>query len=184
MTIRIQTLQYLNLTDEVVHPLSREVLAAVLRKNSFSVDETADELEVATAFDPCPTSIPGQWKICDSVTRYDPDPAPDLPQMGEIVEALRELPLKDKRGRPFCDEVIAAAIRSTSYDPFEAADWLIIAADRLHGRELTSNLEVKRAAYAKLSIRFTEVYAYTFGRWPEPWHPPGPPPIPGTRKWW
>jgi hypothetical protein len=94
--------------------------------------------------------------------------------MGELVEALRDLPLKDKRGRPFCDEVIAAAIRSTSYDPLEAADWLIIAADRHHGRELTSNLEVKRAAYAKLANRFTGIYAYTYGRWPEPWHPAVP----------
>jgi hypothetical protein len=104
--------------------------------------------------------------------------------MGEIVEALRELPLKDKRGRPFCDEVIAAAIRSTSYDPFEAADWLLVAADRLHGRKRTSNLEEKRLAYGKLTTRFTDVYAYTYGRWPAPWHPVGPAPIPGTRKWW
>jgi hypothetical protein len=41
--------------------------------------------------------------------------------MEEYVEALRTLSLTGERGRPFCDEVIAIAIRGAFYDPLKAA---------------------------------------------------------------
>jgi hypothetical protein len=54
--------------------------------------------------------------------------------MDEYVEALKGLSLTDERGRPFCDEVIATAVRSAFYDPLDAADRLIVAADLIHRR--------------------------------------------------
>jgi hypothetical protein len=170
MEVRIQTLQDFEFTDEGARPLSREVLAAVLRKHAFGVDEAADELEPATAPDPCPTSIAGQWQIGSRIAGWDLPQDHDPPEMTEYVTGLRELPLTDKRDRPFCDEVIVTALRCAFYDPLEAADWLIIEADRIHRRKRNDNLEAKRAAYGELARRFTLVYNSTIGREPKPWH--------------
>jgi hypothetical protein len=169
MAVLIQKLQDLEFSDDLGRLLRPKALAAVLRKNSFNVDRAADELEPVTAPDPCPTSIPGQWRIYYTLTRDDCYPDVDQPEFEESMEALRELPLKDKRGRHFCRRHPAAF-----YDPLLAADWLIIEADRIHGRDPGSNGEAKRAAWDKLTSRFTHVYASSHARMPQPWHEAGP----------
>jgi hypothetical protein len=176
----VQALQDIEFRDEVGKILCRDVLAAVLRKELFNVDKATDDLERVTAPDPCPTSIPGQWKICWRLRRWDRRDTPDTeePGMEEYVEALRILPLKDKRGRPFCDEVIATAVRSAFYDPLDAADRLIVLADLIHRRTRYSNLEAKRSAYQTLRNRFTGVYWYSHARRPQPWHAAVGEPIP------
>jgi hypothetical protein len=185
MASLVQALRDIEFRDEEGTILCREVLAAVLRKELFDVDKAIDDLEEATAPDPCPTSIPGQWKLCWRLRRWDRRDAPDKeePGMEEYVEALRILPLKDKRGRPFCDEVIATAIRSAFYDPLKAADRLIVTADAIHQRARYSNLEAKRAAYNKLRTRFTGVYWYSHAREPQPWHAAPGEPIPVVREY-
>jgi hypothetical protein len=168
----IKSLEYQDFFDSWGGPVRPYVLAAALRKHSFDVERAADELERVTARDSYHTSVPAQWALCEHVGRWEPcfGPDNDPPEMGEFMEALQELPLFDRRGRPFCDEVIAAAIRGTWYDPLAAADILIVAADNIHRRELDSNLEIKRAAYRKLTDRFKGVYTYSIEPTPEPWH--------------
>jgi hypothetical protein len=180
MTALVQVLQDIEFRDEEGTLLCREVLAAVLRKELFDVEKAIDDLERATAPDPCPTSIAGQWQICRRLWRWDYQDSTDhdQPQMQEYVEALKVLSLKDKRGRPFCDEVIAAAVRSAFYDPLTAADRLIMVADLVHRCARYSNLEAKRSAYQTLRKRFTGVYWYSHVREPEPWHAAAGEPIP------
>jgi hypothetical protein len=180
MAALVQTLVDIEFRDEGGKILCREVLAAGLRKQLFDVDLATDDLERATAPDPCPTSIAGQWQLCWRLRRWDYQDSTDhdRPQMEEYVEALKILSLKDKRGRPFCDEVIATAVRSAFYDPLKAADRLIIVADLLHRRARYSNLEAKRSAYQTLRKRFTGVYRYSDAREPQPWHAAVGEPIP------
>jgi hypothetical protein len=176
----VEDLLDLEYEDPVGEYLCAEVLAAVLRKNAFDVDQAADAIERAYAPDPCPTSVPGHWQLCARLTRGPlcDDGSCDPPEMRDFVTALRGLPLTDRRGRPFCDQVIAAAVRSYFYDPLEAADYLLLAADRIHGRPRSSNADGKRAAYAKLAERFTGDYVYSDHRKPEVWHMPVGSPIP------
>jgi hypothetical protein len=153
----IEDLLDLEFQDLLGGDLDPKVLAVVLRKNAFDFDQAADALELVNAPDPCPTSVAGQWKLCVRLSRaplFD-DGSCDPPEMEDFMTGLRSLPLTDKRGRPFCDEVIAAVIRSYFYDPLEAADCLLIAADRLHQRPRSSNADEKRAAYVKLATGFT-----------------------------
>jgi hypothetical protein len=168
----IQALQDLKFIDEWARPFSPEVLAALLRKNSFDVGKATDDLELATAIEPCPTSIPGQWQLHGRLTGWDPCGGPEMdpPEMEEFMDGLRDLGLKDKRGRPFCEEVLADTLRCQDHDPLAAADYLIIAADLIHGIPRYGNLEAKREAYGKLAKRFTGNYWYSDRRIPEPWH--------------
>jgi hypothetical protein len=176
----VQTLQDIEFRDEEGTILCRDVLAAVLRKEGFDVDKATDDLERATAPNPCPTSIAGQWKLCWRLLRWDSRDTPDYdrPEMQEYVEGLKVLALKDKRGRPFCDEVLATAVRSALYDPLQAADSLIMLADLIHRRSIYGDLEAKRSAYQTLRKRFTGVYWYSDAREPEPWHAADGEPIP------
>jgi hypothetical protein len=176
MEERIQFLEWFDFWDQCGRPLSREILAAVLRKHSFDVERAADDIEEATVPEHSPVSIPGQWKICCTLTRHDDSvsEAHDPPEMKEFMDGVRdlqtELGLADHRDRPFCDEVIAAAIRSSFWDPAAAADLLIAMSDRIGGYDRSSNLEAKRAAYAKLRNRFPGDHGCWFNRFPEPWH--------------
>jgi hypothetical protein len=181
----IHALQDLKFEDDHGRPFSPEVLAALLRKNSFDVGKATDDLELATAPEPCRTSIPGQWQIHGRLTGWDPVGGSNIdpPEMEELMDGLRELGLKDKRGRPFCDEVLADALRCAYHDPLQTADYLIIAADLVHGNGSYDNLEAKRAAYGRLARRFTGVYWYSAGRLPEPWHVAAGEPLPAMREY-
>jgi hypothetical protein len=180
MAARIQDLQRFEFRDDWSRRVSREILAAVLRKYSFDVERAADALESAIAPEDLGLSIPGQWQIYYALTRDDDGlcAARDPAEMKEFIAGLRELQtqlaLGDYRGRPFCDEVIATAIRSRYWDPIEAGDRLIVMSDRIHRRDQSSNLEAKRAAYRKLTIRFPGIYVYSFDRLPKPWHAADP----------
>jgi hypothetical protein len=191
MADRLQALQNFEFDDAIGRPLYPEVLAAVLRKNSFNIDQAADQLERVTAPSPCPTSIPGQWQIWDGVTmsgEYAKGKPIEVEGFFEFVEGLRglvkTLELKDKRGRAFCDDIVVGALQTAAYDPLEAADYLIVEMDRLHGRKHTSNLEAKRAAYRKLADRFTDDYWHRGNPLPAPWHPEGPGPTPDYDSLW
>jgi hypothetical protein len=51
---------------------------------------------------------------------------------------------------------------------------MILEADRLHGRESSSNLEAKRAVYGTLANRFTGLYRHWCDPLPVPRHPAAP----------
>jgi hypothetical protein len=186
MAVLIQALQNLGLLTHRFRSFSREVLAALLRKHSFDFEQAADDLERAMAPDPSPASIPGQWLLHDRFTGGEPwnGPFDDPPEMEEFMEGLRDLGLKDKRGRPFCEEVLAAALRVAFHDPIEAADQLIIAADMLHRNSRYGTLEEKRAVYTKLRKRFTGNYWYSGRRMKEPWHVAPGDPLPVVPEYW
>jgi hypothetical protein len=180
MAGRIQALQHLEFYDEIGRALCPEILAAILRKKSFDVDLAADQLEAVTAPKPCRTSIAGQWRIWDSITMSGEYTKVKPAEVEEFFEGIRDLvetlELKDKRGRDFCDDIIVGALCTAFSDPLEAADDLILEADRLHGRDSSSNLEAKRAAYRTLANRFTGEYWYCDNPLPVPWHSAGPRP--------
>jgi hypothetical protein len=183
MADRLQALQNFEFDDAIGRPLCPEIFAAVLRKNSFNVDQAVDQLERVTAPSPCPTSIPGQWQIWDRVTmwgKYAKGKPLEVEGFFEFVEGLRglvkTLEIKDKRSRAFCDDIIVGALQTAAYDPLEAADYLIVEADRLHGRERASNLEAKRAAYGTLATRFPGPHWYSSNPFQVPWHAAGPGP--------
>jgi hypothetical protein len=180
MAARIQDLQRFEFRDDWGRRVSREILAAVLRKHSFDIERAADALESAIAPEDLCLSIPGQWRIYCALTRDEDGlcAARDPAEMKEFIEGVRELQthlaLGDRRHRPFCDEVIATTIRGSFWDPIEAADLLIVMSDQIHRRNESSNLEAKRAAYRKLRRRFPGIYVYSFDRFSTPWHAADP----------
>jgi hypothetical protein len=113
-------------------PLREDLIIAALRAASFHFPLAEDILFLATDQDPLAAdfaSTPRQEKYVRHCTSSDyrlrspPEPV----NTGAMVEALRRLPLTDEEGRPFCTEVLAAAVRGSYYRVFRATLMLLAA---------------------------------------------------------
>jgi hypothetical protein len=108
-------------TDREGGRFCEEALKAALRLASFDTLLAADYLERAAhpeRYEPVLVSTPGQERYVTHFRPDDrcPDPSDEPGVLPIQVHALRELKLKDERGRVFCDEVLTAALRSSFYD--------------------------------------------------------------------
>jgi hypothetical protein len=117
-------------TDRDGHPICDEVLAACLRRGSFDVGLALDYLVAAGdqyAQQVPFTSTPGQEKHALLLLRGEARPLArtDPASLPVQIEALRALGLQDEKRRPFCDEVLAAALRTTFYDVNLSAELLV-----------------------------------------------------------
>jgi hypothetical protein len=110
-------------------PLSVELIVTALRAASFRCDLAADILFFATRQDPLTlafASTPGQLKYVQhfAINDYGPRSRPEPVNMGKMIEALEGLGLTDDEGRPFCKEVLEAALREAGYRVFSATERL------------------------------------------------------------
>jgi hypothetical protein len=112
------------------HPLSVELIVAALRAASFRSDLAADILFLGTWQDPrilAFASTPGQLKYVQHFVRdtFYPRSEPEPVNMGKMITALDSLGLTDDEGRPFCKEVLEAALRRAGYFVFAATELLL-----------------------------------------------------------
>jgi hypothetical protein len=126
-------LRALKWTDGDGVPLCDELLAVALRRSFFDRYRAVDLLWGAKDLKPNKppyASTPRQAELVFEVQRpIDEIFIPPSPKIvGRQVKALRKLGLRDRNGRRFCTQLLAAALGCQEYDVHQAAEVLLFLA--------------------------------------------------------